>query len=182
MKNKISKKNKVIIFFIFIIKYIMEIKCKICGEEDEFKFYNSNKSTCKKCASERVKKRYNNLTEKEKKEYKIRSKKWQIDNFFKYKLLQAKSRANEKNIIFDIDEEYLIKLWENQKGKCLYSNIDMKMDGSGNFTGSLDRKDSNLGYTKENVYFVLTIVNSMKNNLNEREFLELIKKIYITQF
>lgn len=152
--------------------------CKICGEDDQSKFYASNKVTCKKCVSDRVKSRYLNLSEQEKKEYLNRSAKWQEDNFFQYRFLQAKVRAKRKNISLEIDADFLKELWNKQEGKCFFSNIKMKKDGTGNYTGSLDRINSNMGYTKENVVFVLSIVNSMKNSLSENEFFNLIEVLY----
>ena len=104
--------------------------------------------------------------------------KWQEDNFFQYRFLQAKDRAKRKNISLEIDADFLKELWNKQEGKCFFSNINMKKDRTGNYTGSLDRINSNMGYTKENVVFVLTIVNSMKNNLSEEEFFNLVEILY----
>jgi hypothetical protein len=44
-------------------------------------------------------------------------------------------------------------------------------------TLSIDRINSNLGYLKDNIVLVTAIVNSMKNELSEENFLFLIKQI-----
>ena len=44
-------------------------------------------------------------------------------------------------------------------------------------TASLDRKNSNLDYTKENIQWVHKDVNYMKMSLNEKYFIKLCKLI-----
>ena len=50
-----------------------------------------------------------------------------------------------------------------------------------NFTNpttiSIERKDSKLGYTKTNVVLVTAIVNSMKNDYSEEDFINTINLI-----
>lgn len=58
----------------------------------------------------------------------------------------------------------LLQIFSDQKGLCAVSGIEMTW-GSGNFTAtsmSIDRIDSSVGYTKENVRLVCYQVNTFK--------------------
>jgi hypothetical protein len=76
---------------------------------------------------------------------------------------------------FDIDKEYLEKLWEQQEGKCAISGIPLLIkyfkNKSKPNTASLDRIDSNKGYIKGNVQFVAYSLNLAKNSFSNEEFL-----------
>ena len=80
----------------------------------------------------------------------------------------------------DIFESY-----EKQKGKCAISGIEMTYitgakKGYIAHNASIDRIDSSMGYTKENVQLVCTIINFMKSNLSQEELVfyceQIIKK------
>lgn len=43
---------------------------------------------------------------------------------------------------------------------------------------SIDRIDTEKGYTRDNIVLVSSIVNSMKNDLSEIEFFKVVDKIY----
>lgn len=49
----------------------------------------------------------------------------------------------------EISVEYLIDLWEKQRGRCYYLNIPMSTQGD--WKVSLERIDNSKGYTKDNV-------------------------------
>jgi hypothetical protein len=102
-----------------------------------------------------------------------------------YKLISGgyfasiKRSADSRNLEFDINIEYLNELFELQNGKCAISGLDIILPRSdesrstGEYTASLDRKNSNLGYIKNNLQWVHKWVNKMKQNLQEDEFLYL---------
>ena len=81
----------------------------------------------------------------------------------------ARDRAKRKEIPFLLSIEDLKDLWIKQNGKCAISNIDMTFEF---YTGrvftnvSIDRIDSNLGYTKDNIQLVCMAVNQMKSDLS----------------
>lgn len=105
-----------------------------------------------------------------------------IKEYIRYRTYQLKNNCTRKSITCDIDTEYLIALWESQKGKCYYSNLDMKAEGKVNgfqgwFSPSLDRKNPSLGYTKGNVAWCCFAVNSFKQSMTEEQFKELLKTI-----
>ena len=94
-----------------------------------------------------------------------------------------KRGADTRGLLFEVDMEFLDDLFKQQDGKCALSGMDIILPKSdehrvtGNSTASLDRIDSNRGYTKENVQWVHKWVNKMKQNLQKDEFLYLCKLI-----
>ncbi len=80
----------------------------------------------------------------------------------------------KQHLIFDIDLMYLLQLYENQKGCCALSGVQMTYiagNGKVNTNISIDRIDSSKGYSKGNVQFVCDIVNRMKQDLSEIDLL-----------
>jgi len=90
----------------------------------------------------------------------------------KVKLYQLVYNAgmNRGNVEFDYD--FIVSLWEAQGGRCAYTNREMTYMPQMDDMVSLDRKDSSIGYTKENVHLTCWTVNKMKTNLPEGTFLE----------
>ncbi|MEI6186869.1 MAG: hypothetical protein WCP46_00005 [Alphaproteobacteria bacterium] len=65
-------------------------------------------------------------------------------------------------------------LWDKQNGVCAISGINMtfEMDNGRVYTNlSVDRKDSNIGYIKDNIHLVCMAVNQMKSDLTLNELL-----------
>lgn len=95
-------------------------------------------------------------------------------------LSKIRIKAKNRNIEFSITLDYLIKILDLQQHKCVYSKQDItfpKNCKDSNFTASLDRIDSSKGYIEGNVQWVTKRVNSMKNDMTEKEFIELCKLI-----
>ena len=65
-----------------------------------------------------------------------------------------------------------------QGNRCAYSGKELIWLIKNNYSTSIDRIDSDKGYTKDNVQLVAKIVNQAKNNLMHDEFLEMINTIY----
>jgi hypothetical protein len=76
---------------------------------------------------------------------------------------------------FNLTLNFLINLWESQKGKCAITETDMEFVSGENKRNknkvTLDRKDSSQGYTQDNVWFVCDWVNCTKSNLSKEELL-----------
>jgi hypothetical protein len=97
--------------------------------------------------------------------------------------IKARCIDNQR-LTYDIDTAYLVNLWEEQKGKCSYTGIDLILPSEKGindkiFTSSLDRKDSNIGYIKGNVHFVSMGINYMKNNMSHEDtikFIDIIRR------
>lgn len=88
-------------------------------------------------------------------------------------LTRAQRGAMVRGISFDITMADLSSAWETQKGICTLSNIPLTLLGSSDepSTASIDRIDSNLGYTRQNIQWVHKTVNKMKMELDEDKFI-----------
>ncbi len=149
--------------------------CTICYRTTQEDFYISNKSTCKFCYKKKQSKR-RQANPSYDKEYSKRS---QQNNIFKYRIKSAKYRAKKSDLEFNITETFIRNLYDKQNGKCFYSDIPMSLIISeNNYSISIDRKDSNKGYTEENIVLCAWFVNTMKNNLSLESFFIIIKEIY----
>lgn len=79
-------------------------------------------------------------------------------------LMQARRRAELKNLDFQINICDLMALYKAQGGKCLLTGLDFSLDKSiecrsNPFVPSIDRVKPNLGYTRENIRLVCWIIN-----------------------
>lgn len=86
-----------------------------------------------------------------------------------------KRNADIRNIKFEITIEEAWEIYLKQNKKCKLSNIPIHFsmndgDSYNDATASLDRIDSNLGYTVENIQWVHKRINMMKQNLTDEEF------------
>ena len=104
-----------------------------------------------------------------------------ISHSFYSGLIKQNSRRN-KDVKIEVSIEDLSEQFEKQNGKCAYTGLELYFgktarDEKYNRTASIDRIDSNKHYTKDNIQWVHKIVNIMKNDLTEDEFLNFCKLI-----
>lgn len=89
--------------------------------------------------------------------------------------------ANRRKIYFNISIDDIWKQFEKQNQKCALSGLDLKFPSFGEKptkqTASLDRINSDFGYTKDNIQWLHKDVNKMKWELSQERFLELCKLI-----
>jgi hypothetical protein len=85
--------------------------------------------------------------------------------------------AKKRDIDWDLTIKDLDALWEKQNGRCAYTNRELTLSID-NCTASLDRIDSSRGYFVDNVQFVHKMINTMKWDFKEQDFLDAIKEIY----
>jgi hypothetical protein len=140
-------------------------ECKQCGVTDSQLFYDYRPHECKACTNERAKKQ-------------------QDSNILRYRYTSARNRAKAKDIEFTITYQNVKDLWDTQNGKCYYSGTDMILirgndkDGSSGYSASLDRIDSNIGYTPDNTVLCMSAINIMKHTLSIDKFKHLITSLY----
>lgn len=149
--------------------------CSICKVEQDVINFNSSKrstdglySSCKKCA-------------------KNSKKKWlesDIKNFIKKIYLSCKHNyfRRSKDLVFAITEEDILELYYKQDGKCALSGqiltkIALNDKGINKYNISIDRINSSKGYTKDNIQLVGAIVNIMKNDIDEKDFILFVSSI-----
>lgn len=87
--------------------------------------------------------------------------------------------ATNRKLEFSITIEDGWNLYIKQNRKCALSGVDIYFGESNAcpYTASLDRIDSNKGYTLDNVQWVHTKVNIMKNKFDQTEFIDFCSKI-----
>lgn len=91
--------------------------------------------------------------------------------------------AKIRNVSFDVSLEFLWELFLKQDHKCALTGTPLvfhthqeRMAGITQ-TASLDRKDSSKGYTEDNVQWVHSDVNVMKNDFSEERFVEVCRLV-----
>jgi hypothetical protein len=83
----------------------------------------------------------------------------------------------------EVDVEFIWQLFLKQNRKCALSGIlltfpkNNKNEEKKKSTASLDRIDSNKGYTKDNVQWVHKDINRMKNVYSQEYFIEMCKAV-----
>jgi len=98
-----------------------------------------------------------------------------------------KNNARNRNIEINITKQDIIDLYHLQNGKCKLTNREMthilyELDrGVGhryNYNISVDRINSSLPYTRDNIQLVCSIINIIKWDLPQKELIESAKAIY----
>ena len=101
------------------------------------------------------------------------------DGYLKYLVSQMVARSRCTNRECTIDINFLIDLWQEQGGLCALSGLDMTHTYDRDkphrliLNASIDRIDSNYGYTPGNVQLVAVRMNLMKGPLDEAIFKDL---------
>ena len=93
-------------------------------------------------------------------------------NFLKHWLCDKK-KSSRHSIDDDITLDYLVDLWNKQKGLCALSQQPMthiKGKGRVHENVSVDRIDSSIHYKRENLQLVCFIFNMWKGTLSNEEF------------
>lgn len=82
------------------------------------------------------------------------------------------SGSKKRNIEFSITPAQVLELWKKQKGICAISGLKMstgdRYSSRGSQTWSINRKDSNLGYTIDNVELVQKFCNILLNRFDQK--------------
>lgn len=105
-------------------------------------------------------------------------------------MANVRRRTWDKKLKCDISVNWIVKKFEEQKGRCFYSKDKMTLGierqikrlGGGYKKNnktivSIDRVDPNLGYIQSNCVLCCWYVNNMKQDLKLREFKIILKKL-----
>lgn len=90
---------------------------------------------------------------------------------------QYKANAERRKIQFNIDIQYLQKIYLEQNKKCYFTDIELALDKK-NCNASLDRIDSKKGYEIDNLIWIYKPINFMKTDIEITEFIRLCCLIY----
>lgn len=132
--------------------------CKYHGVHSAWRFIKNGAVICKTCQRETNRQLYMDRT--------------LADKFYK-----AKWHSNKIGREFTITYEYILKLLNTQNNKCALTGIQFAETFGPNFI-SIDRIDSSKGYTEDNVQLVLTLINKMKLNITQNDFINMCKAVY----
>ena len=82
-----------------------------------------------------------------------------------------KKSNNGRDMKFEIDFDFLVELFHKQKGLCAYSGIPLTFGSHHEiyWTTSLERINPLMGYTKENVCFIIYELNVTDNTARAKE-------------
>jgi hypothetical protein len=168
----------------------MEKTCTHCGVVKPLDLFvkntgcvNNRTNRCKDCEAVWSKQYYTANKEKIIKrnaKYRVDNGMWynkSLEHRLRYVMQLGISRAKKKRIVWNLSLEFLMQLWENQEGICVYSGVPLSYEDNHPHTVSLDRIDSSKGYTEDNVQFVCTIVNYVKQRFDEGAFFDFCKSV-----
>lgn len=134
--------------------------CEICNKEFEFKSPLIQKTCSNECHNIRRSKYFKELHV---------SKRGELEYFISSLFQRCKTRSRNLKLDFNLDINYLNQLLVLQKFQCKITNIAFEMSSGDGLKGrspwspSLDRIDSNKGYTQDNVQFVCLMYNLCKS-------------------
>ena len=98
---------------------------------------------------------------------------WQgYKNVSKSKWRVIGQNALQRNLEFSITIEFISNLFDKQNKKCALSGMELDSKNM-----SLDRINSNLGYTKNNVQWLHKKINKLKGKYSDNELIELCRKV-----
>lgn len=95
----------------------------------------------------------------------------------------ARHRIIKRNLPCTITPEWVLDQYSRQEGRCAYTGwlLEQTVSGRGlhrNPRGlSLERKNSDKGYTEDNTVLICWAVNRMKSTLTESEFTDICKAV-----
>lgn len=136
-------------------KIVFLCQCEVCKTEHSVKsdIFRLGETSCPSC---RKNSKMHFVTKF--------SKPTNIDRYYS----TIKTRSNKNNLEFDITKESIIGLLIDQDYKCKLSNQTIGFDDG---SASLDRIDSEKGYTQENIQWLHRNINYMKNTMPEGMFI-----------
>lgn len=135
-----------------LINNIDHYNCNHCNEvKPHDKFVKDIKSGCKDCVVARVK--FREDLPRGALQRLLRSSKSTTKN-------RETTHIEKRDNTFDIDFDFLVELYNNQKGLCVYSGIPLIFKANEDWHISLERSNPLKGYTKDNVCLICCEFNT----------------------
>lgn len=129
------------------------------------------------CCSMACREKYLSINQEKRGRYKKRT---EVERFFDEKSTRLKmsARKRSKDYSDGVNGSFLTKLWEKQKGRCFYTNIEMNFNPEDKLRlVSVDRIDNKIGYLEENIVLCTYAFNSFKFNLEHQEIIDFVNMI-----
>jgi len=147
-------------------EHYWKVRC-VCGYESERRasqLHNGRTHSCRTCSARK--------REHEKSPY------WRgLEGVSQQYLNRLSFRKKEVTITL-LD---LVEQWKKQEGRCAYTKEQLTLVRKDTrwkqSTASIDRIDSSIGYHLGNIQWVHKRINSMKNDMSEKEFLSWCTKV-----
>ena len=92
-------------------------------------------------------------------------------------LRNAKRAAQERQQEFALTVDDIVGCWNSQANICAYSGRVMTLEAGNLHTVSIERIDSNVGYTSENTILVCQAINRMKSDFGFEDFYNLCRDV-----
>ena len=144
-------------------------KCKICCAASLKEWRQQNPERAKARDRAWAAKNRSKISEKNKKRYNNPS--------LEKKLQMLLKTAADRKIGFNLSLDDLKDIWDKQNGLCTYTGLPLTPKGHQINTVSLDRIDSNGIYEKSNVQLVCVVINRMKLDYSENNFIQLCRLV-----
>jgi len=103
-----------------------------------------------------------------------------FNNFVSSLLGKIKYRATKTNRDFSLSVDDILKMWISQNGRCAITGDEITIDvGRGHVLTnlSIDRRDSDNGYTKDNIQLCTVAANRSKQTMTMVEFVDFCKRV-----
>ena len=146
-------------------------ECFKCKETQELSLFFKHKQTadgfhswCKSCCTEGNKKSRTKLNST-------------IEGRAGVFLQNARKSAVKRGHLFDLTVDDVVNCWENQKTVCAYSGRLMTLESNHLETVSIERINSDIGYTPENTVLVCQAINRMKSDFKLHGFYDLCRDV-----
>ena len=143
--------------------------CRSCNKEQDVSVFRKGRTMCLACKQKLDRTRISASYES------------YLRNLYSHSMSSVKAGKRNKEIVWDITPEDVIRLWEKQDGRCALSGVYLThhKDGSGykDHNASIDRISGEEGYTYQNTQLVCFRINLMKHTLSEDLFNWWIKTI-----
>ena len=100
-----------------------------------------------------------------------------IEGRAKVFLQNARKSAVKRQQAFELNIADVVNCWNTQANICAYSGRLMTLDAGQLNTVSIERIDSNIGYTPENTILVCQAINRIKSDFEFDEFYNLCRDV-----
>jgi len=142
-------------------EYRYKCRCK-CGSEKEVNCYNLEKGISTRCYECSVEDKFGEGNPF-----------WSGHGLVSGKrFYRAKIGAEKRDIAFEIDIQIMNEELERSNFICALTGLKLNEE-----TWSLDRIDSNKGYTRENIQYVHKDINRMKNSYEEDYYIRMCRLV-----
>jgi hypothetical protein len=104
-----------------------------------------------------------------------------VSSYLKHLIVQSKSVRKKQGYDYELTIDDLLQIYDNQDGRCAITGAFMFWKKNAvemrDINMSIDRKDNNKGYTKDNVQLVCYRINMLRGGMDLDRFKEIISWI-----